>query len=130
MRKVSIPKQKKKKISKKIESNFQTNQISSIVFETRGDISRFNYYLNRTNNLFKNKIYLKSNSLKPGNFYEANYNFDNKQFRSGEKVLIVSNKSNVTNYPNLLEIKLIKKVSVITIKDIYRTYYLFTGIYK
>ena len=118
------------KISKKIESNFQTNQISSIVFETRGDISRFNYYLNRTNNLFKNKIYLKSNSLKPGNFYEANYNFDNKQFRSGEKVLIVSNKSNVTNYPNLFEIKLINKVSANTIKDIYRTYYLFTGIYK
>ena len=118
------------KISKKIESNFKTNQISSIVFETRGDISRFNYYLNRTNNLFKNKIYLKSNSLKPGNFYEANYNFDNKQFRSGEKVLIVSNKSNITNYPNLLEIKLINKVSFNTIKDTYRTYYLFTGIYK
>ena len=117
-------------ISKKIESNFQTNQISSIVFETRGDVSRFNYYLNRTNNLFKNKIYLKSNSLKPGNFYEANYNFYNKQFRSGEKVLIVSNKSNVTNYPNLFEIKLINKVSANTIKDIYRTYYLFTGIYK
>jgi phage major head subunit gpT-like protein len=118
------------KLSKKIDGNFQTNQISLIVFETRGDISRFNYYLNRTNNLFKNKIYLKSNSLKPGNFYEANYNFYNKQFRSGEKVLIVSNKSNVTNYPNLLEIKLINKVSVNTIKDIYRTYYLFTGIYK
>ena len=118
------------KISKKIENNFQTNKILSIVFETRGDISRFNYYLNRTNNLFRNKIYLKSNSLNPGNFYEANYNYNNKQFSSGEKVLIVSNKSILTNYPNLLEMKLINKVSVNTIKDIYRTYYLFTGIYK
>ena len=36
-------------------------------------------------------------------------------------------KSNVTNYPNLLDMKLIDKVSVNTIKDIYRTYYLFTG---
>ena len=114
-------------LSDKIENRFNTDLISAIVFETRGDISRFNYYLNRSHNKFKNKIFLKSNSLKPGNFYEANYNYSNRQFHSGENVLIVSNKSKIYNYQNLADIKLIDKISVNTMKDIYRTYYLFTG---
>ena len=114
-------------LSDKIENRFNTDLISAIVFETRGDISRFNYYLNRSHNKFKNKIFLKSESLKPGNFYEANYNYNNRQFYSGENVLIVSNKSKIYNYPNLTDIKLIDKISVNTMKDIYRTYYLFTG---
>ena len=114
-------------LSDKIENRFNTDLISAIVFETRGDISRFNYYLNRSHNKFKNKIFLKSDSLKPGNFYEANYNYSNRQFHSGENVLIVSNKSKIYNYPNLVDIKLIDKISVNTMKDIYRTYYLFTG---
>ena len=114
-------------LSDKIENRFNTDLISAIVFETRGDISRFNYYLNRSHNKFKNKIFLKSESLKPGNFYEANYNYSNRQFHSDENVLIVSNKSKIYNYPNLVDIKLIDKISVNTMKDIYRTYYLFTG---
>ena len=114
-------------LSDKIENRFNTDLISAIVFETRGDISRFNYYLNRSHNKFKNKIFLKSESLKPGNFYEANYNYSNRQFYSGENVLIVSNKPKIYNYPNLTYIKLIDKISVNTMKDIYRTYYLFTG---
>ena len=114
-------------LSDKIENRFNTDLISAIVFETRGDISRFNYYLNRSHNKFKNKIFLKSESLKPGNFYEANYNYNNRQFRSSENVLIVSNKPKIYNYPNLTYIKLIDKISVNTMKDIYRTYYLFTG---
>ena len=114
-------------LSDKIENRFNTDLISAIVFETRGDISRFNYYLNRSHNKFKNKIFLKSESLKPGNFYEANYNYSNRQFHSGKNVLIVSNKPKIYNYPNLAYIKLIDKISVNTIKDIYRTYYLFTG---
>ena len=114
-------------LSDKIENRFNTDLISAIVFETRGDISRFNYYLNRSHNKFKNKIFLKSESLKPGNFYEANYNYSNRQFQSGENVLIVSNKPKIYNYPNLAYIKLIDKISVNTMKDIYRTYYLFTG---
>ena len=116
-----------KLLSDKIENRFNADLISAIVFETRGDISRFNYYLNRSHNKFKNKIFLKSDSLKPGNFYEANYNYSNKQFHSGENVLIVSNKPKIYNYPNLAYIKLIDKISVKTMKDIYRTYYLFTG---
>ena len=114
-------------LSDKIENRFNTDLISAIVFETRGDISRFNYYLNRSHNKFKNKIFLKSESLKPGNFYEANYNYSNRQFHSGKNVLIVSNKPKIYNYPNLAYIKLIDKISVNTTKDIYRTYYLFTG---
>ena len=114
-------------LSDKIENRFNTDLISAIVFETRGDVSRFNYYLNRSHNKFKNKIFLKSDGLKPGNFYEANYNFSNRQFHSGENVLIVSNKSKIYNYQNLEDIKLIDKISVNTMKDIYRTYYLFTG---
>ena len=116
-------------ISKKIENSFNKNLISVIVFETRGDISRFNYYLNKNNNKFEDKIFLKSDSLKPGNFYEANYNYNNVQFKSDEKVLIVSNKSKIKSYPNFSEIKLTNKISVNTIKDIYRTYYLFIGKY-
>lgn len=114
-------------LSKKIENRFNKDIMSAIVFETRGDISRFNYYLNRSHNKFKNKIFLKSESLKPGNFYEANYNYNNRQFVSGKNVLIVSNKSEIYDYPNLTDIKLLDKISVNTIKDIYRTYYLFTG---
>ena len=114
-------------LSDKIENRFNTDLISAIVFETRGDISRFNYYLNRSHNKFKNKIFLKSESLKPGNFYEANYNYSNRQFHSGKNVLIVSTKSEIYNYPNLTNIELLDKISVNTIKDIYRTYYLFTG---
>lgn len=114
-------------LSDKIENRFNTDLISAIVFETRGDISRFNYYLNRSHNKFKNKIFLKSESLKPGNFYEANYNYSNRQFHSSENILIVSNKPKIYNYPNLAYIKLIDKISVNTMKDIYRTYYLFTG---
>ena len=114
-------------LSDKIENRFNTDLISAIVFETRGDISRYNYYLNRSHNKFKNKIFLKSESLKPGNFYEANYNYNNRQFHSSENILIVSNKPKIYNYPNLTDIKLIDKISVNTMKDIYRTYYLFTG---
>ena len=114
-------------LSDKIENRFNTDLISAIVFETRGDVSRFNYYLNRSHNKFKNKIFLKSESLKPGNFYEANYNYNNRQFHSSENVLIVSTKPKIYNYPNLAYIKLIDKISVNTMKDIYRTYYLFTG---
>ena len=117
-------------LAKKIENKFDKDVMSAIVFETRGDISRFNYYLSRNDNKFKNQLLLKSNSLKPGNFYEANYNYSNKQFVSGEKILIVSNKSEINGYPNLLEKKLINKISVNTVKDIHRTYYLFTGKYK
>ena len=117
------------KLSNKVENNINNNLISAIVFETRGDISRFNYYLNRSNDKFKDKIFLKSDSLKPGNFYEANYNFNNRKFVSGEKVLVVSNKSEINNYSKLSEIKLIDKISVKTVKNIYRSYYLFIGNY-
>ena len=114
-------------LSKKIANRFNNDLMSAVVFETRGDISRFNYYLNRSHNKFKNKIFLKSESLKPGNFYEANNNYNNRQCVSDENVLIVSNKSEIYNYPNLTDIKLLDKISVNTIKDIYKTYYLFTG---
>ena len=117
-------------LANKIENRFNKDLISAIIFETRGDISRFNYYLNRNDNKFKIQLLLKSNSLKPGNFYEANYNYYNKQFVSGEKILIVSNNSEINRYPNLLEKKLIHKISINTVKDVYRTYYLFTGKYK
>ena len=82
-------------LSNKIENRFNRDLISAIVFETRGDVSRFNYYLNRSHNKFKNKIFLKSESLKPGNFYEANYNYSNRKFHSGENILIVSNQSKI-----------------------------------
>ncbi len=117
-------------IAKKIEKAYDTNLISHILFKTRGDITRFNYYLNRDNNKFKNKIFLKSNSKKPGNFYEANYNYDDQSFKTGKKVLIISNISNANDYPGLYDIKLLNKISINTIKDVYRTYYLFTGINK
>jgi 4-amino-4-deoxy-L-arabinose transferase-like glycosyltransferase len=117
-------------ISKTIENNSKTHKVSKIIFETRGDVSRFNYYLNRENNRFKNKILLKSNNLKPGNFYEANHSYNNTKFTSGEKILIVSDKMEISDYPRLFDIIQINKVSVKTIKDIYRTYYLFTSTFK
>ena len=37
-------------LASKIYDTFKEEKISKIIFEKRGDISRFNYYLNRNNN--------------------------------------------------------------------------------
>ena len=57
-------------IALKIHETFNEEKISKIIFEKRGDISRFNYYLNKHDNNMKNKIFIKTNSSVPGNFYE------------------------------------------------------------
>ena len=108
------------------------NNISKVIFERRGDITRFNYYLNRYDNKHQNKIFLKTESITPGNFYEANYNFDNYQKSSGERILIVSNSPNIeTNkYDDVYNIKFVETISGNTVKDLKRIYYLFEGTYK
>ena len=108
------------------------NNISKVIFERRGDITRFNYYLNRYDNKHQNKIFFKTESITPGNFYEANYNFDNYQKSSGERILIVSNSPNIeTNkYDDVYNIKFVETISGNTVKDLKRIYYLFEGTYK
>ena len=108
------------------------NNISKVIFERRGDITRFNYYLNRYDNKHQNKIFLKTESITPGNFYEANYNFDNYQKSSGERILIVSNSPNIeTNkYGNIYNVKFIAAISSNTVKNLKRIYYLFEGTYE
>ena len=78
-------------LATKIDEIINKNDISKVIFERRGDITRFNYYLNRDKNKHQNKIYLKTSSITPGNFYEANYNFKNSQKSLGEKILIYGN---------------------------------------
>ena len=108
------------------------NNISKVIFERRGDITRFNYYLNRNNNKHKNKVFIKTESIIPGNFYEANYNYKYSQNSSGDKILIVSNSPNLEDgsYDNLDEIKFVKSISSNTVKELKRIYYLYESTYK
>ena len=115
-------------LASKIYDTFKEEKVSKIIFEKRGDISRFNYYLNRRDNDLENKIFIKTNSLIPGNFYESNFNYDLINKTKGEKILIVKNVPDITeaNY-NLNEIKLIKIITTKTVKNLKRTYYLYVG---
>ena len=76
----------------------------------------------------KNKIFIKTNSSVPGNFYESNFNYNLINKTKGEKILIVKNVPNITetNY-ELNEIKLIKSITVKTVQNLERTYYLYVG---
>ena len=67
-------------LSTEIKKTFDKNQISKLVFINRGEITRFNYYLNKIDDKFKNRILLKTKSTSPGNFYEQKYNYDKSQF--------------------------------------------------
>tara|TARA_A100001015_G_scaffold37315_1_gene41095 strand:- start:14 stop:373 length:360 start_codon:yes stop_codon:yes gene_type:complete len=119
-------------LATKIDKVINKNDISKVVFERRGDITRFNYYLNRDQNKHQNKIYFKTSSITPGNFYEANYNLDNSQKSLGERILIVSNSPNIeTNkYGNIYNVKFMEAISSNTVKDLKRVYYLFEGTYE
>ena len=116
------------KLASEIHEIFKEEKISKIIFEKRGDISRFNYYLNRHDNNLEDKIYIKTNSLVPGNFYELNFNYDLTNKTKGEKILIVKNKTHeaLKNY-DLHEIKLLKTITTKTVKNLKRTYYLYIG---
>lgn len=118
-----------KVLSKQIEEVFVKNKISKIVFENRSDISRFNYYLNRNNYTFENKIFIKTNSKTPGNFYEANFNYDLHSHIKSEKIMIIKKKLEFENdYSNIKEKKFIKKITTKTIKNNNKTYYLYEGV--
>jgi hypothetical protein len=119
-------------LATKIDEIINKNNISKVVFERRGDITRFNYYLNRDKNKHQNKIYFKTSSITPGNFYEANYNFKNSQKSLGERILIVSNSPNIEThkYGNIYNVKFMEAISSNTVKDLKRVYYLFEGTYE
>ena len=115
-------------LASKIHDTFKKEKVSKIIFEKRGDISRFNYYLNKHDNNLENKIFIKTNSLIPGNFYESNFNYNLINKTKGEKILIVKNVPDIkeANY-DLNEIELIKSISTKTVKNLRRTYYLYVG---
>ena len=115
-------------LASKIHDTFKEEKVSKIIFEKRGDISRFNYYLNKQDSNLKNKIFIKTNSLVPGNFYELNFNYDLINKTKGEKILIVKSIPDIkkTNY-NLNEIKFIKSITTKTVQNLKRTYYLYVG---
>ncbi len=115
-------------LSTEIKKTFYNNEISKLVFFNRGEITRFNYYLNKIDNKFKNKIFFKTKSISSGNFYERNYNYDKTKHKKDEKIMIISRNLNIANdFTNLTDIKFIRKISTDTIKDLKRTYYLFEG---
>ncbi len=115
-------------LSNEIKKTFDKNKISKLVFLKRGEITRFNYYLYKIDNKFKNKILLKTKSIAPGNFYEQNYNYDKANHKKDEKIMIIKRGLNFGNdFTNLTEIKFIRKISTNTIKNYERTYYLFEG---
>ncbi len=115
-------------LASKIHETFIEEKVSKIIFEKRGDISRFNYYLNKHDNNLKDKIFIKTNSLVPGNFYELNFNYDLINKTKGEKILIVKNVPDIkeSNY-NLNEIKFIKSITTKTVQNLKKTYYLYSG---
>ncbi len=118
-------------LASKMHDTFIKEKISKIVFEKRGDISRFNYYLNRHDNKFENRFFIKTNSLVPSNFYESNFNYDLVNKTKGEKILIVKNISNLTeNTYNLSESKFIKRITTKTVENLERTYFLYVGTIK
>ncbi len=118
-------------LATKIHDIFIEEKISKIIFENRGDISRFNYYLNRHDNNLKNKIFIKTNNSVPGNFYESNFNYELTNKIKGEKILIVKNNPDLTakNY-GINEIKFVKRINTKTIKNLKRIYYVYVGIIK
>ncbi len=118
-------------LSSEIKKIFDNNEISKMVFINRGEITRFNYYLNKIDNKFKNKIFLKTKSISPGNFYEQNYNYDKTKHKKNEKIMIIKRDLNFENdFANLTNTKFIQKISTITIKNLKSTYYLFEGTVK
>jgi hypothetical protein len=119
-------------LANNLDEVIDKKNISKVVFERRGDITRFNYYLNRDNNKHKNKVFIKTNSVTPGNFYEANYNYKYSQNSPGDKILIVRNLPNleVGSYDNLDNLKFVKSISSNTVKDLKRIYYLYESTYK
>ena len=114
-------------LAEKIQATFQKEEFSSIIFETRSDISRFNYYLNRFDNNFKDRIFLITENNIPGNYYEANYKFENQFFNLGNKTLLVSQSKEKRNYEKLSDVSLLKDISVQTLDKIEKKYYLYTA---
>ena len=115
-------------LSAEIKKTFVSNEISKLVFFNRGEITRFNYYLNKIDNKFNNKIFLKTKSKSPGNFYEQNYNYDKINHKRDEKIMIIKRDLKFRNeFSNLKVIKFMRKISTNTIKNYKRTYYLFEG---
>ena len=119
-------------LANKVDQIIDERNISKVVFERRGDITRFNYYLNKDNNKYKDKIFIITKSLDARNFYEANYNFKSSQNFPGDKILIVKDSPNLQNgsYEDIDDIKFIKSISSNTVKDLKRIYYLFEGTYS
>ena len=113
--------------AKKIKKIVIANSISSIVFENRSDITRFNYYINRFENKLENNIYLNTSATIPGNFYEANFDFKKGNFDVNNKILIVSKFKEVKIFKNLSNINFIEKITEKTIDGLKREYYLFIG---
>ena len=114
-------------LANQIANIYKNEQLSSIVVENRGDITRFNYYLNRFGNKFKDKIYLTNQNKVPGNYYEANYSFNLRHFNMGDKLLIISNNENKQSNEGFSDINLLRKISIETIDNIERTYFLYTA---
>ena len=113
--------------NKKIE---QVKSLSgSIAHEMRNPLSAIQQCAQEVeeainDNDLENKIYIKTNRLTPGNFYELNFNYELINKTKGEKILIVKNVPDIaeTNY-NLNEIKLIRVITTKTVKNLKRTYY-------
>ena len=114
-------------LAEQIVNVFQNQTLSSIIFESRSDITRFNYYLNRFENKFKGKIFLISDNKVHGNFYEAHYKFNPQLFKMGDKVLLVSQNKIEQNNNSLSNFNLLKKISTKTVDKITRSYYLYSA---
>ncbi|MDC1280820.1 glycosyltransferase family 39 protein [bacterium] len=111
--------------SNKIDSLYTNNMVSAVLFQNRSDITRFNYYLNRFDDKFKGKIFLLNKNIHPGNYYEKNYSFNHALFKTGDKVLILSQNINDNTYANLSSLELVNKISYKTGKNTNRNYYVY-----
>ena len=63
----------------------------------------------------------------PGNYYEKNYSFNHALFKTGDKVLILSQNINDNTYANLSSLELVNKISYKTGKNTNRNYYVYNA---
>ena len=66
----------------------------AVIFNRRSEITRFNYYMQK-NNVNFNKVYFLTDTVIPKNHYEYFYKFKINDFKSNEKLIIITREKGI-----------------------------------
>ena len=66
----------------------------AVIFNRRSEITRFNYYMQK-NNVYYNKVYFLTDTVIPKNHYEYFYKFKINDFKSKEKLIIITREKGI-----------------------------------